>query len=72
MVPVHCQVLSLDGFSAHAGRRELLAFAGALPEPPKQAWLVHGELEAASALCGDLRKQGWTAEVPLQGREAAL
>lgn len=71
-VPVHCQVLSLEGFSAHAGRKELLAYAAALPQPPKQAWLVHGELEAASALCSELRQQGWQAEVPLMGREAPI
>jgi len=35
--------------------------------------MVHGELEAASALAGALRKElGWDSEVPLLGREAEV
>lgn len=70
-VPVRAQVLALEGFSAHADRKALLELAGRLPRPGK-AWLVHGELGAASALATALRGRGWDAEVPLHGREAPL
>lgn len=71
-VPVACQVASLDAYSAHADRSELLAWAAALPSPPAQAYLVHGELSASSSLASALRERGWKAEVPLLGREAQL
>jgi metallo-beta-lactamase family protein len=71
-VPVLAQVLSLDGFSAHAGRSQLLAFARALPQAPAKTWLVHGELQGASSLASELRQSGWDAEVPLYGKSAAL
>lgn len=71
-VPVLAQVLSMEGFSAHAGRRQLLGFARGLPQTPGKTWLVHGELAAASSLANALRDSGWDAEVPLQGKEARL
>jgi metallo-beta-lactamase family protein len=70
-VPVAARILSMDSFSAHAGRAQLLAFAASIPRPGK-AWLVHGELEAASSLAGSLRQRGWEAEVALHGKEAPL
>lgn len=71
--PVLARVASLDDFSAHAGRSELLAFATGLPGKPAKAWMVHGEMEGASSLARALRDgAGWDTEVPLMGREAEL
>ena len=60
MVPVHCHLEHLDGFSAHADRQELLRWLGNFRQPPKRTFVVHGEPEAASALASTLRtEQGW-------------
>lgn len=70
-VPVAARIQSLDSFSAHAGRSQLLDFAAKIPKPGK-VWMVHGEMQAASSLAGSLRERGWEAEVALHGREAEL
>jgi metallo-beta-lactamase family protein len=49
-VPVCAEILELGQFSAHAGKSELLRWLGALPAPPKQTFLTHGEPQAAQAL----------------------
>ncbi|MBN1965178.1 MAG: MBL fold metallo-hydrolase [Anaerolineae bacterium] len=53
--PVHAHVEKLDGFSGHADRDELLAWAGAMSKKPARTFLVHGEEEAALALADSLR-----------------
>jgi metallo-beta-lactamase family protein len=67
--PVRCRVLSVEGFSAHADRGQLLAWAAALTQAPGKVWLVHGESTSASNLAVALRQKGWEAEVPLYGKE---
>ena len=43
-VPVNATIHTLGGFSAHAGRKELLDWVGAIRErPPRRVFLVHGE-----------------------------
>jgi metallo-beta-lactamase family protein len=49
-VPVRAEIASLEGMSAHADRDELLAWLSALPAPPKQVFVTHGEPEAADSL----------------------
>jgi metallo-beta-lactamase family protein len=44
------EVAVLDGFSAHADQRELLAWVAKLSPAPKRVFLVHGEIEAAGPL----------------------
>ncbi|MBC6937400.1 MAG: MBL fold metallo-hydrolase [Chloroflexi bacterium] len=59
------QVEVLDGFSGHADRDELLAWAGAFRRRPQQTFLVHGEPEAADALAGGLKERyGMAVFVP--------
>lgn len=59
------QVEVLDGFSGHADRDELLAWAGAFQRKPQQTFLVHGEPEAADALAGGLKaRYGMAVFVP--------
>jgi metallo-beta-lactamase family protein len=71
-VAVLAQVQALDGFSAHAGRTELLNFVRALPTPPAAIHLVHGETSASSALAATLRQEGYTVEVATLGKEVQL
>jgi metallo-beta-lactamase family protein len=50
VVPVCAEIVEMGQFSAHAGKSELLRWLVALPVPPKQTYLTHGEPEAAQAL----------------------
>lgn len=49
-VPVRAQVVSLGSMSAHADRRELLAWLDQLPSPPRRVFVTHGEPVAADSL----------------------
>ncbi len=49
-IDVNAQVINSDSFSAHADQEELLRWVGALPEKPRQVFLVHGEPEASDEL----------------------
>jgi metallo-beta-lactamase family protein len=64
-VPVRAEVASLEGLSAHADREELLAWLGALPTPPRQVFVTHGEPEAADSLRQAIaEKLGMRCDVP--------
>jgi metallo-beta-lactamase family protein len=63
-VPVRAEVVSIDGFSAHADEDELLEWLGQMP-PPRTAYVVHGEPDSSEALAERLRRRlGWNAVVP--------
>jgi metallo-beta-lactamase family protein len=49
------QVATINGFSAHADRSELLDWAGNLKSPPKQTYIVHGEEDSSFALAESLQ-----------------
>jgi metallo-beta-lactamase family protein len=51
------EIVALDGFSAHADRRELVDWVARLEPGPRRIFLVHGELEAAGALSDRLRER---------------
>ncbi len=60
------EVHVINGFSGHADRDELLAWAGAMQRKPRRTFLVHGEPPAAAALADSLRQQqGLTVDVPV-------
>jgi metallo-beta-lactamase family protein len=64
-VPVRAEVANLDGLSAHADREGLLRWIGALPRPPRQVFVTHGEPRAAQSLCQAIEeRQGWRCSVP--------
>jgi len=63
-VPVCAEVVEMGQFSAHAGKSELLRWLTALPAPPKQTYLVHGEPEAAQSLQAAIQEKfQWKAAV---------
>lgn len=63
-VPVNAEIVEMGQFSAHAGKSELLRWLTALPAPPKQTYLTHGEPEAAQALQGAIEEKfNWKASV---------
>jgi len=55
---VKARIERIDGYSAHADEEELLAFIGAIPQKPRQVFIVHGEPDAATTLATALRGLG--------------
>jgi metallo-beta-lactamase family protein len=55
---IGAEVESIEGLSAHADRRGLLAYAKTLSRPPKRTFLVHGEDEKVTALAKYLKDGG--------------
>jgi metallo-beta-lactamase family protein len=50
--------------SAHAGKSELLRWLAALPAPPKQTYLTHGEPSAAQSLQSSIQEKfNWKVSV---------
>jgi metallo-beta-lactamase family protein len=57
---LRCQVAQVSGLSAHADRSELRDWADTLIKPPRQTFIVHGELESATAMQTMLENElGW-------------
>jgi metallo-beta-lactamase family protein len=72
-VPVRAEVREIPALSAHADQRGLLEWAGALTQPPRAVYLVHGEPEARETLAAALRsKSGWSAVIPEEGQAIEL
>jgi metallo-beta-lactamase family protein len=49
-IPVKARIHTLTAYSAHADQRMLVDWVRAMPEPPKEIRLVHGEADARRAL----------------------
>jgi metallo-beta-lactamase family protein len=47
----------LTGFSGHADRDGLLAWAGAMQKKPARTFVVHGEEEVATVFAESLRQE---------------
>lgn len=70
---IRCAVEQVRGFSGHAGRSQILAWAGALSPQPKRAFVVHGGESVSQAFAGELRARlGWDAVAPEYGQELFL
>lgn len=64
-VPVRCNVVEVDGMSAHADRDELHAWLENFEEHPKKTFVIHGEPESAEQLRKHISHQlDWNAYVP--------
>ena len=73
MHTVQAEVASIDGFSAHADRGELLQWFESLGGVPGRTFIVHGEQEAALALGEELaEKFGANVDVPEHGQSFDL
>ena len=74
-VPLRAHVEVLNGYSAHADRRELAAWLAAVRgtrAPAPSVWLVHGEAPAQEALAAALRTTGYRVEIPHPGDRVTL
>ncbi len=52
-------VVTINGFSAHADRSELLNWSGHFKRKASHSYIVHGELSSSLALAEGLRTQGY-------------
>ena len=72
-VPVRATIHTLNGFSAHADRTALLAWAKGFKTPPRRTFVVHGEAGAATEFAQKLRaNNGWHVTVPELGSSVDL
>jgi metallo-beta-lactamase family protein len=72
-VPVHAEVVDIQGFSVHADGDELLAWLGSAPEPPKVVYVVHGEPAASAELARRIGAElGWLAVVARDGERVRV
>ncbi len=67
-IPVNARIYTINGFSAHADRNELLAWHGAIK--PERTILVHGEEKAMTAFAESLH--GTKVLMPEQGESIDL
>lgn len=72
-LPVRAEVQNLSMLSAHADRDELLRWARGFQSAPRQAFIVHGEPQAADTLRLTLTDAlGWNAKVPEHWEQVIL
>jgi metallo-beta-lactamase family protein len=66
---LRAQVVTINGFSAHADRSELLEWAAHFQKRPEHSYIVHGEEDASLSLAEALRSQGFQdVNVPQLGQ----
>jgi len=71
-VEVRAKIRTLGGFSAHAGRDDLLWWHGHLQGAPRTV-LTHGEQRQRESLAAALRERGVAAvDVPMRGATIEL
>lgn len=63
-VQVKAKTHTLSGYSAHADQNDLIKFVTDIPVKPKEIRLVHGEMEAKTALAEKLTALGYNVTWP--------
>lgn len=72
-IPVRAAIHTVNGLSAHADRKALMAWVDGFTAPPCQTFVVHGEETAALEFADALRtRKGWTVTVPQPGTSFSL
>lgn len=67
-VEVNAEIVQLESASAHADGDQLLDWLRAMPQAPRQVYVVHGEAEAADTLRARIERElQWRAMVPEHG-----
>jgi len=65
LYPVRAKVTQIQGFSAHAGRKDLLRWLESFRASPARLFLTHGEIEASRSLSHFIQsKKGWKVTIP--------
>ena len=63
-IPLRAQVEVMNGFSAHADQKGLMAFINGIKKGPDAVFVVHGEYESANTLAEIIRSGGPDVHVP--------
>jgi metallo-beta-lactamase family protein len=64
-VPVLAQIESIDSLSAHADYAQILEWLKKMQHVPRQVFVTHGELQAATAMVQHIEEElHWPARVP--------
>ena len=72
-ITVRARIVSLEGFSAHADRDELINWVAKFKKMPAQVILVHGEKNALESLADALQEQlGVSVYIPAYMEEISL
>lgn len=72
-VPIKAEVANLTALSAHGDADELMRWLRGFERPPRQAFVVHGEPQAADTFRMRIgRELGWPAVVPRQHQVFSL
>jgi metallo-beta-lactamase family protein len=70
---VRAKVVKINGFSAHADKKEMLDWLMKFQRPPKRIFLVHGEPESEQAFSAFLtEKTGWQVSIPAYEDQVVL
>ena len=70
---VRCAIEQVRGFSGHAGKSQILAWAGALVPQPQRAFVVHGGENVTQGFAAELASRfGWQAVAPEYGQTIEL
>jgi metallo-beta-lactamase family protein len=71
--PVRARISQIQGFSAHAGRKDLFRWLDFFRTPPACLFLIHGEIEASRSLSEYIRSEkGWKVAIPRYADEWEL
>jgi metallo-beta-lactamase family protein len=71
-LPVHANIASIGGYSAHADRNEIQQWFDTCTGKP-QFYAVHGDPVAAQAICDLVRsKYGWAANAAMRGTTVTI
>ncbi len=67
-VPVRARIETIDGFSAHADRDEILRWLSGFARPPRVTYVVHGEPAPAASLAETIRARlRWDVQIAQDG-----
>lgn len=72
-IPIHCHIVSIEGYSAHADQEDLVNWARPFKDVVEKVFLVQGEEKAAEALASQLKDfLGIEAVIPSSGESVEL
>lgn len=72
-IPIRAEVADLSMLSAHADADEVLRWLSGFRRPPRQTFIVHGEVNASEALRARIASlKAWQCSVPQQGETFEL
>jgi metallo-beta-lactamase family protein len=70
---VKAKIARISAFSGHADREELLRWTSFIKEPPRTAFIIHGEPQVSEHFRATLaEKRGWNVVVPVAGQSVQL